>query len=134
MSRGNVSSFSLEDILRAITAMAGALVTSSLDAIPQVLGILGETIAVDRILLVERRHTSNGGFAGLLHSSWQGTGLVMEPHDPSPGGPSELPEVSEWFAPLMAGQPIEVHRDTSPPQVRETFERRNVQSLLLIPI
>jgi len=121
-------------ILHAVTiGTARLLEDESLEkGMPAALSILGDTLGVERVLVIE---FSEQAPKPNLRYSWEApevdvsvasVGLAPEMVDP------EI--LRRWTAPLLHGQPVVTHRRTLDGPLAALFDRLHNQSILLMPI
>lgn len=125
----------VEAILRAVTMIATELLASSLDAMSQALGVLGEVVGVDRILVIEHRPNSAGGISAIMRGGWYrpGTSFELEP-GLFEGFSPHAPGIAEWFGNMLRGIPVDASLHSPIPAVRELVARRQIESMVLVPI
>lgn len=125
-----------DGILQAVTIGTAELVAGeSLAAgMLKALRIVGETINVDRVLVLE--NNPEPFQPPLLRHAWQAANIAvrMDQAVLLAGGPEEAKALGLWLAPLCDGKPVigRLHDMEGP--VRRMLERLQNKSMLLMPI
>ena len=127
-----------ERLLHAVTIGTGILVKAdSLEqAMSESLRVLGETLLVDRVLVMgEGPGDAVSGTLPVLRHLWQlpGTKISVDP-SAFVFAPADRPAMAAWHAPLSANKPVETHLATSHGPVKVLLERLQIQSSLMVPI
>lgn len=121
-------------MFRAVTIGTGHLVADeSLDrGMPEALRIVGETIDVDRVLVIE--HVAPHGSASLRYC-WQAPDIAvpLEPGDFTKGT-IDPAAAAEWLAPLASGRSVATHARDVDGALRQLLDRLQNKSVLVMPI
>ncbi len=127
-----------EHLLHAVTISTETLVkaNSLKQGMPDALRILGETLRVDRMLVLQEfpGETSLGTLPALRHL-WETSGIEA-PLDASRSALSAAQRVAfaGWHAPLSANEAVVTHLAGSEGPVRDLLARLGIKSTLLVPI
>lgn len=119
-------------LLHAVTIGAALLVkTDSLDqAMPEALGIIGEALGIDRVMVMQQHPVPNTRYL------WQRPGSLplidKSAYDALPV--SEIPAISAWRAQMDGGKPLIAQLATSEGSIGNLLRRVGIQSLLAVPI
>jgi diguanylate cyclase (GGDEF)-like protein/PAS domain S-box-containing protein len=119
-------------ILRAVTRGTARLIkTDSLaEGMPDALRIVGETIGVERVLVIE--NPPDDGSRAIVRHVWESAdapasivefGIDVDPVD-----------LDRWRAPLAEGLPVVLHLSQAKGSLRTLFERLGNKSVLLMSI
>jgi EAL domain-containing protein (putative c-di-GMP-specific phosphodiesterase class I) len=118
-------------LMHAVTIGAAALVkAASLDlAMPEALRILGETLGVDRVVVVHSNPAPE-----LLYIWQRPEALPQVDKSSFKAAAADTPALLAWRAQLNEGKPLVAQRATSEGLVRAMLVRLGEQSLLTVPI
>jgi diguanylate cyclase (GGDEF)-like protein/PAS domain S-box-containing protein len=122
-------------ILHAVIASVAALINNpSLDeGAPKTLRMVGETLNVDRCVVVE--NVDRQGAPPNMIPSYQWNKSGLEPlHPPFVAEMIKHPDVLSWLAPLTEGKPVIATRATANATVKRILRALKSTSILLIPI
>lgn len=123
-------------ILKAVTVGTAAMVGAEKleTGIPAALGIVGQTMGVDRVLVLEM--AENNSRPPSLRFDWQAPNVPVRLDQASldAGGQVELAAQVEWLAPLYARKPVLTYLESCSSAVRPILERVHNVSMMLVPI
>lgn len=127
---------SRDELLQAVTLSAGEIVTAPYlhEAISRSLEKVAQATRSDRMLVLEVVPSASG--PQLLHrNSWHApeVGLELEAALRATVG-SGANEYLAWTEPLQRGEPIRALRSRTSGALRDYFEKRLLQSTLIVPI
>jgi len=100
---------------------------------PEALRILGESMQVNRVLVI--REYREPGAVPMLRHAWQAPGIRV-PLDalPIPATSAFSASLAAWRAPLGKGEPVIGHLATSAGALQTLLDRAPKQSTLMVPI
>jgi diguanylate cyclase (GGDEF)-like protein/PAS domain S-box-containing protein len=126
-----------EQLLQAVTVSAAEIVTARdlPQAIASSLEIVGRSLNVDRMMLMEQSVSSTGAVQHALRNLWQAPeaaappaqGLQMMALHPEP-------DVAHWLAPLQLGSAVEGQLASARGGVGRLLARLGARSVLLLPV
>lgn len=123
-------------ILKAVTVGTAAMVGAERleTGITTALGIVGRTMGVDRVLVLEM--DENKSRPPSLRFDWQSPTVPLHLDQAllDAGGPIELAAQAEWLAPLYARKPVLTYLHDCSSAVRPILERVGNLSVMLVPI
>jgi diguanylate cyclase (GGDEF)-like protein/PAS domain S-box-containing protein len=124
-------------LLQAINESVGGLLSAAslAEAIPKSLERIGVALRGDRLVVIESQRDSDGRRRMVMRHQWHTPALPVEPLVERLAKISpDLPDIESWLAPLRAGEPVAVTRETANATVRTILEAERLWSILLIPI
>ncbi len=122
-------------LLHAVATSATELVmaTSLDDAVAKVLEIVGTTLAIDRVSVLERPPVPNA--APVLRSAWHAPGLKLKLDSRFFEDPKLMtPQIVAWYAPLWEGKIVRADLRTAVGDLRAMLEKVGSKSLLILPV
>ncbi|HZF16481.1 MAG TPA: ATP-binding protein [Steroidobacteraceae bacterium] len=107
-------------------------------AVPEVLRLIGEAAAVDRVNVILAEHGANGERLLRVASEWVGEGVAPQLHHPTMSVHAES-EFALQCLQLRAGQTICIYKDVTPAELQDPgaccgFEGIGTKSKALVPI
>lgn len=106
------------------------------EVIPEVLAILGQAAAVDRVYIYENHpHNPSGELALSIRFEWTQAGIapsIQQPHWRNQ--PYREFEFMRWYDAFAAGQAVGGPTHTFPEVQQELLHRDHIQSILMVPI
>jgi diguanylate cyclase (GGDEF)-like protein/PAS domain S-box-containing protein len=116
----------------AVLQAANLLSANAIDTtIPRILGSMGETLGVDRMLVLE----SHGrGITPTLCHAWQRPGVLQITPQVFGEYPSNSEEFRQRLAPLAEGQHVSLTRESATGATAELLVKIEAQSILIVPV
>ena len=124
-------------ILHAVSRSAALLHTSHslADGMAEALSLVGETMRVERVLVIENGKPPDPRQAVLLSYGWEAPDVPVSVDLSSFSRPlSNSTELMEWYEPLAENKPVIDTIDTMRGTVAALFGALQIKSILLIPI
>jgi diguanylate cyclase (GGDEF)-like protein/PAS domain S-box-containing protein len=124
-----------DHLLHTVTAATSVAVSalSLVEGVNAALAKIGETMAVDRIIVIQHAAQEEPPLA--VRFLWESpavqTTFVLSATGPHKFNPREL---AAWRAPLLQGEPVIAQRKTALGAVRAMLEHHGTESVLLMPI
>jgi diguanylate cyclase (GGDEF)-like protein/PAS domain S-box-containing protein len=101
----------------------------------EALRLIGDTMKVDRVLVIESSHPFDAAKPVSLSYSWQAPDVPVNVDSSFFRRPEAAsPEVLDWYAPLAANQPVIASNRTATGPVAEVLRLLQIKSVLLVPI
>ncbi len=121
-------------VMHAVTTSVSELVASAdfAAAMAHALPLVGESLNVDRILVLEGSAT-NESMAGLTDFAWQRPNTFVPLHGQMPSA-AEAREISLWLAPLLEGRPVLAYAAAETGFIGKVMRDMRALSLLMLPI
>jgi len=135
ISEANARLQSRDALLHAVAVSATELVTASSldDAIPEALEMVGTTLRIDRISVLDRPPTAD--LAPTLRFAWQAPDLKFTLDNRFFEDPALMtPQIAAWQAPLWDGKIIKADLSSAVGDLKEMLKRLGSKSLLVLPV
>lgn len=115
-------------VLQAATLLNGNATNTT---VPRILGSMGETLGVDRMLVLE---THGRGITPTLCHAWQRAGVVQITPQLFGEYPSNSVEFRQRLVPLAEGQHVSLTRESETGATAELLIKIATQSILIVPV
>jgi len=122
-------------LLHAAATAATELVTAATldDAIPKALKMVGGTIQIDRIAVLDRPPTPDA--APILRYVWQAADINVILDQRFFESPALMtPQIAAWHSPLSKGRIVTADLRTATSDVKRMLENLGTKSLLVVPV